>query len=328
VAPETPAVPPGAARTGRLDAIVLAGGRGARLGGADKPAMIVGGGTLAAAVVTAAAEAGAGRVVMVGPRRPELRPLSARLPAGLLEVREDPAGSGPVPALRCGLAHVRAPWVAVLAADLPFLRGRQLTALLAAAAPAGPDDPGASPAASGAGAPGAAGAVLVDDAGRPQWLVSCWQTGPLRAALSIYRGASLRGLFQPLRPVLARWQGTDGQPPPWLDCDTPADLSRARDWHAQRARSQAGGPAQAEGAPMNTLQAWTEAACAELGLDPAAADVRKILDLARDAAHQVERPAAPLTTFLLGLAVGSGQPLAPAAEQLSRLAEQWDAAGH
>lgn len=33
-------------------------------------------------------------------------------------------------------------------------------------------------------------------------------------------------------------------------------------------------------------------------------DIKTILDLARDAAHQVERPAAPLTTFLVGYAAG------------------------
>ncbi len=60
---------------------------------------------------------------------------------------------------------------------------------------------------------------------------------------------------------------------------------------------------------MNTLESWTEAACAELGLDPAVLDTGTVLDLARDAAHQVARPAAPLTAYLLGVAVGRGQPL-------------------
>ncbi len=46
---------------------------------------------------------------------------------------------------------------------------------------------------------------------------------------------------------------------------------------------------------------------AELGLDPAEVPVRAVLDLARVAAHQVERPAAPLTAFMLGLAVGRGR---------------------
>jgi Domain of unknown function (DUF6457) len=77
---------------------------------------------------------------------------------------------------------------------------------------------------------------------------------------------------------------------------------------------------------MTTLQSWTEAACAELGIDPAVADARTVLDLARDVAHQVERPAAPLTAFLLGLAVGRGQPLAAAAQRLRLLAERWPAA--
>jgi hypothetical protein len=79
---------------------------------------------------------------------------------------------------------------------------------------------------------------------------------------------------------------------------------------------------------MSTLQSWTEAACAELGIDPARADARTVLDLARDVAHQVERPAAPLTSFLLGLAVGEGQPLPAAAEKLRALAGQWSPASN
>ncbi|HTA01733.1 MAG TPA: DUF6457 domain-containing protein [Streptosporangiaceae bacterium] len=74
---------------------------------------------------------------------------------------------------------------------------------------------------------------------------------------------------------------------------------------------------------MTTLDDWTAAACAELGIDPAVVDVRQILDLARDAAHQVDRPAAPVTAFLLGLAVGGGMPADQAAARLSALAEAW-----
>ncbi len=76
---------------------------------------------------------------------------------------------------------------------------------------------------------------------------------------------------------------------------------------------------------MNTLESWTEAACAELGIDPAVLETRTVLDIARDAAHQVARPAAPLTAYLLGVAVGQGQPLASAAERLSELAARWPA---
>jgi hypothetical protein len=76
---------------------------------------------------------------------------------------------------------------------------------------------------------------------------------------------------------------------------------------------------------MNTLESWTEAACAELGLDPSILDTRAVLDLARDAAHQVARPAAPLTAYLLGVAVGRGQSLDEAAQRISDLAASWPA---
>jgi hypothetical protein len=50
-----------------------------------------------------------------------------------------------------------------------------------------------------------------------------------------------------------------------------------------------------------------------------------VLDLARDAAHQVARPAAPLTAYLLGVAVGRGQSLDEAAQRISELAASWPA---
>jgi hypothetical protein len=74
---------------------------------------------------------------------------------------------------------------------------------------------------------------------------------------------------------------------------------------------------------MTALADWITAACAELGIDPGVVDERVILDLARDAAHQVDRPAAPVTAFLLGVAVGHGNPLAATAERLSALAATW-----
>jgi Domain of unknown function (DUF6457) len=77
---------------------------------------------------------------------------------------------------------------------------------------------------------------------------------------------------------------------------------------------------------LTTLDRWTEAACAELGLTPADVPARMVLDLARDVAHQVERPAAPLTAFLLGLAVGQGRPVDDAAAVLRELAARWEPA--
>ena len=75
---------------------------------------------------------------------------------------------------------------------------------------------------------------------------------------------------------------------------------------------------------MTTLDDWASAACAELGLEPGQVDIRLILDLARVAAHQVDRPAAPVTAFLLGLAVAGGQPADQAAARLVALADGWE----
>jgi uncharacterized protein DUF6457 len=74
---------------------------------------------------------------------------------------------------------------------------------------------------------------------------------------------------------------------------------------------------------MNALDRWTVAACRELGLDPAQADTRLVLDLARDVAHGVLRPGAPVTAYLLGVAVGRGADPAEAAARLSALAAGW-----
>jgi molybdopterin-guanine dinucleotide biosynthesis protein A len=194
-----------------LSAVILAGGRAARLGGIDKPGLEVRGRTLLATVVAAASGAGAARIIVVGPEHPDLAVCFAR---------EDPSRAGPFAALRCGLGQLGDPAercgrVAVLAADLPFLRAAHLRSLLAAAE-------------------GNRGAVLVDDEGYPQWLTGCWDEPALSAAAAGYTGSSLRGLMAPLSPAQVVIEPEPGEPPPWLDCDTEADLSRARDWpHAR-----------------------------------------------------------------------------------------------
>jgi Domain of unknown function (DUF6457) len=76
---------------------------------------------------------------------------------------------------------------------------------------------------------------------------------------------------------------------------------------------------------MNTLESWTEAVCAEFGIEPSAAATRAVLDVTRDVAHEVARPAAPLTAYLLGVAVGRGEPLEAATERLRALTARWAA---
>lgn len=48
-----------------------------------------------------------------------------------------------------------------------------------------------------------------------------------------------------------------------------------------------------------------------------------ILDAARIAAHTIERPAAPITTFLMGIAFANGKPLAEIVKVIETMAENW-----
>jgi hypothetical protein len=52
------------------------------------------------------------------------------------------------------------------------------------------------------------------------------------------------------------------------------------------------------------LDDWAAELVAALSLAGFQVDIPLVLDLARDAAHGVARPAAPLTTFLVGYAAG------------------------
>lgn len=76
---------------------------------------------------------------------------------------------------------------------------------------------------------------------------------------------------------------------------------------------------------MSTLEDWTVAVCADLDVDRP--DTMLILDLAREVAHGVARPAAPLTTYLVGVAVGAGLDPATAAARVTAMAQGWPAAG-
>lgn len=77
---------------------------------------------------------------------------------------------------------------------------------------------------------------------------------------------------------------------------------------------------------VSVLDDWVAAACAELGLSAEDARTTVVLDLARDVARGVVRPGAPVTAYLLGVAVGRGADPAAAAARLSDLALAWPAA--
>ena len=183
--------------TAEFDAIVLAGGAGRRLGGQDKPGLLVGPRSLLEHALTACA--GASRTVVVGPQREVSRPV--------VWTQEQPALGGPVAALVAGLAHVEADVVVLLAADAPFVDATVVTRLVVSAP-----------------------AVAVDGTGREQWLLSAWPAAALRGALSgvPVSGAALREVLGALLfgPVHL-------DPAVTADCDTPDDLASARSrWDA------------------------------------------------------------------------------------------------
>jgi molybdopterin-guanine dinucleotide biosynthesis protein A len=180
-------------------AVVLAGGRAARLGGQAKPQLDVGGRPMLAAVLGAVADAEP-RIV-VGPPQ--------GVPPGVVIVREDPPRGGPVAALKAGLAEVPTDVVAVLAADLPFLTSGLIRSLRERLT--------------------GDGVLVVDDTGQDQLLLGVWRTAVLRAAVAGVSGpTSMRKVLSPLAVRRYRPLVDPGMPPPWTDCDTPAELARAR----------------------------------------------------------------------------------------------------
>ncbi|MFZ3558604.1 NTP transferase domain-containing protein [Streptomyces sp. BH055] len=273
------------------DAIVLAGGAARRLGGADKPGVRVGGRALLDRVLHACA--GARATVVVAEPRGTDRPV--------VWAREEPPGGGPLAALEAGVRGLDTPRgpvaesVLVLSADLPFLGEPTVRRLLDALEGDAAD-----------------GVLLADGDGRDQPLVAAYRYAALRRALGELKAehGDLDGL--PLR-LLTRTLGltriTD--PVASFDCDTWDDIAAARSRIREHGR---------------VLDEWITAAKNELGIE-LDVDTGVLLDLARDAAHGVARPAAPLTTFLVGYAAaqagGGPEAVASAAAKAAELANRW-----
>ncbi|WP_307824968.1 DUF6457 domain-containing protein [Streptomyces sp. M2CJ-2] len=236
-----------------------------------------------------AACADARTTVVVAEPRPVLRPV--------LWAREEPPGGGPLAALDAGIRLSTAEYVVLLSADLPFLDGRTVDELLTTLRTSPAD-----------------GVVLTDADGRDQPLVAAYRTAALRRELAALgeRHGRLAGL--PLRRLtgsldLTRIFG----PVASFDCDTWDDIAAAR------ARIREHG---------HVLEEWITAVKDELGID-LDVDTGALLDLARDAAHGVARPAAPLTTFLVGYAAaragGDREAVAEAVRKAAALATRWAA---
>ncbi|TCJ99537.1 NTP transferase domain-containing protein [Nocardia alba] len=182
------------------DAIVLAGGRASRMGGIDKPAIMIGGRSMLDAALDSVRDCA--EVVVVGPHRHELD-------ARFGQVREVPPGSGPVAAIGTGLTALgsAAPWVVVLAADMPFLTDETVHELLRSAAASSAD-----------------AVFAIDDSGRPQYLVGAWRRSALVTAL-----AELGSLVnQPMKAIVPA-ATVLVELPDIADCDTHDEVRRARE---------------------------------------------------------------------------------------------------
>jgi molybdopterin-guanine dinucleotide biosynthesis protein A len=189
-----------------LDVIVLAGGRGSRLGGIDKSELVYAGAPLRQHVLSSVRSAR--RVVWVGESTPALR-----LDAGphLVVTREEPAFAGPSAALAAGLAALDtdpAAFTLVLAADLPRAADA-VPELIRAFGELG------------------TGVLAVDEGGRRQYLLAVYPSRDLRAevrrhaAVAPIDGLPFRRLIESIDLAEVRLDGNL-----CADVDTEADAAR------------------------------------------------------------------------------------------------------
>ena len=269
-------------------AIVLAGGGSRRLGGTDKPSVTIGGRSLLDRACAAVRATGIDRIVVVGPDR--------MAETDVIHAQESPPGAGPAAAVGAGMRalgevdgdHL----ILVLACDMPR----------AASALAGLVDT-----ADRAVTNGFDGAIARAD-GHDQFLMFAASATALAGALAPLelRDCPMRSVIEALN--LARYDITSAEA---FDVDTWQAVGEARH-HIT------------EGATMEPVNDWIREASSLAEVD-APVDVDAILDLARDAAHGVARPAAPISTFILGYAAGArglnAAAVAELAAMLGRAAE-------
>lgn len=311
---------------GLTAAIVLAGGRGSRLGGADKSALTFDGVSLLERAVAALASpphAGPGVpcegraadvIAVVGPAslRERVDRLGAEHGVRTLLTRETPAFAGPAAAVGAGLAAIEdavpqgCASCIVLAVD--YARPERIVTVLRHAG---------SPLASSVPAEAQ---VPRDGDGWAQPLASWWDTAALHRAVDELRregrlaNASMRDLLAKVdvsHPTLTEPAGSEPSPL-FADVDTWDDAARAGisapaafdETAPQEDQMEAEKTPGADRGGHPELEEWARELAAAYGIPDAPVDVERILSLAGEAAHTIVRPAAPLTTYIAGYAAG------------------------
>jgi molybdopterin-guanine dinucleotide biosynthesis protein A len=194
------------------DAIIVAGGRAARLGGIDKTALVWNGRRLLDGALAAAA--GAGRICVVGSE--------ADLPATVIRTFEQPRWGGPAAAIVAGLETLStapatdADWVVVLAADL--VRADEAVTVLLAELERHSSSPGAGSMLD------VDGVISVDAGGRRQPLLAVYRRSALASSAAAHptvANMSVSGLIDGLTLVELHLSDALSE-----DIDTPADAAR------------------------------------------------------------------------------------------------------
>ncbi|UTT40188.1 molybdenum cofactor guanylyltransferase [Glutamicibacter mishrai] len=184
-----------------FDALILAGGRGTRLGGANKPGLMLHGQRLVDRVIQASRQAGAARVLVIGDQS------TGTLADGVL--REDPPFAGPLAGIAAGIAQVSSPWCLILACDLQH-PDAVIRALLGHLDRLGAD-----------------GVVLRDAQGYTQWLAGFYRTQAVAQACAELGD---RLINAPARTALGQLDLAElpVDDETTNDIDTPQALERAR----------------------------------------------------------------------------------------------------
>lgn len=326
-----------------FDAIVLAGGRSSRLGGESKSELEFKGISLLEHTLAAASGARrivvvgpAGRLppeILHTRESPAYAGPAAAIAAGLRALDSPRHTVAPtILVLACDMPRVAAAVSALLDARDPTPNGR------GGAAPVDPApvDPAPVDPAAVVSAPAGSGrdGLLALDAGRLQYLVALYDAAALHSAIALNSdnlvNLSVRSLVssldlgsvavadrstsdidtrsdaaafgivtrgdsaKPIDPATAAAEASTST----SESDTMAKLDDAAAPHDAQAAPTA------EDARMETLLDWATQLSAELGLADAPVDIDAILSLAGIAAHAVLRPAAPLTTYIVGYSAG------------------------